>query len=67
MQHILEEAKVWRRGLFKLLTRGSKYYLETKSVEGFDNDLAYLTSMRLIAESVVLELRRIQDYFDSIF
>ncbi len=67
MDKIEDNAKNSRQEAMKKLISGSKYYLVNKSIEGFDNDIAFLNSMLDISLAAVRELKRTHDYFKGLF
>jgi len=65
MEQKLNEAVVYRKTSFRLLTQSSRFYLQLKTIDGFNNDIEYLRSMQKISESVAYKLRNKQQFFSS--
>lgn len=65
MEQKLNEAVIYRKTTFRLLVQSSRFYLQQKTIEGFNNDIEYLQSMLKISETVAINLRNKQHFFSS--
>jgi hypothetical protein len=53
----------YKTNAYKLLPLGSKFFEIDSTLDGYDNDISYLSNMRLTAKAVLNELNRLNVFF----